>query len=110
VNTSDSCVRSKVIGSNCTIVCLYVDNMLIFGINMHVVIETKKLLYSHFETKDIGETDVILGIKIRKTNDGFSLRESHYIVKMLKKFNCFVVLPVRTPYDPSIYLQKNKRP
>ena len=41
--------------------------------NVHVVNEIKKLLSSHFEMKDIGEADVILGIKIRKTNDDFSL-------------------------------------
>ena len=27
---------------------------------------------------------------------------------MLKRFNCFDVLPIRTPYDPSIHLKKNK--
>jgi len=44
--------------------------MLIFGTNIHVN-ETKKLLSSHCEMKDMGETDVILGIKIGNTNDGF---------------------------------------
>ena len=46
---------------------------------MLVVNETKKLLSSLFEMKDMGETDVILGIKIEKTNIGFSLSQSHYI-------------------------------
>ena len=40
--------------------------MLIFGTNLLVVNETKKLLSSLFEMKDMGEADVILGIKIRK--------------------------------------------
>ena len=34
--------------------------------------------------------------------------QSHYIEKILKRFNCFDVLPVRTPYDPNIHLKKNK--
>ena len=58
--------------------------------------------------KDMGEVDVILGIKIQKTNTGFSLSQSHYIEKMLKKFNHFDVIPVRTLYDPSIHLKENK--
>ena len=33
--------------------------------------------------------------------------QSHYIEKILKKFNCYDELPVRTPYDPSIHLKKN---
>ena len=53
--------------------------------------------------EDMEEADVILGIKIRKTNDGFSLYQSHYIEKMSKKFNSFDVTVVRTPYDPSIH-------
>jgi len=75
---------------------------------MHVVNETKKLLSSHFEMKDMGEADVILRIKIRKTNDGFSLSQFQYIEKMLKKFNWFDMILVRTPYNPSIHLKKNK--
>ena len=82
--------------------------MLILGTNLFVVNETKKLLSSLFEMKDMGEADVILGIKIQKINTGFSLSQSHYIEKMLKKFNQFDVTPVRTPYDPSIHLKKNK--
>jgi len=58
--------------------------------------------------RDMGEANLILGIKIRKTNNGFSLSQSHYIEKILKKFNYFDVLRVRTPYDPSIHLTKNK--
>jgi len=58
--------------------------------------------------KDLGDTDVVLEIKIRKTNDDFSLCQSHYIEKMLNKFNSFDVTPVRTRCDPSIHLKKNK--
>ena len=68
MNTSKSCVYSKLIGSNYVIKYLYVDEMLIFGTNVHIVYETKKMLSSHFEMKDIGEANVILEIKIRKIN------------------------------------------
>ncbi|XP_075077172.1 uncharacterized protein LOC142163917 [Nicotiana tabacum] len=106
VNASDTCVYFKMIGSDCVIICLYVDNMLIFGPNVNVVNETKNFLSSKFEMKDLEEVDVILGIKIKRTSNGFSLYQSHYIEKMLKRFNCFDVAPMRTPYDPSITLEK----
>ena len=80
--------------------------MLILGTSLLVVNETKRLLSSLFEMKDMGEADVILGIKIQKTNTGFSLSPSHYIEKMLKKLNKFDVTTVRTSYDPSIQLRK----
>jgi len=82
--------------------------MLILDTNLLVVNETKKLLSSLFEMKDMGEAYVILGIKIQKTNTGFSLSQSHYIEKMLKKFNQFDVTPVRTPYESNIHLKKKK--
>jgi len=44
VNLSDSCVYSKRIDSNCVLIFLYVDNMLILGTNLLAVNETKKSL------------------------------------------------------------------
>lgn len=55
VNSSDTHVYSKMIRLDCVIICLYVDDMLIFGPNVNVVTETKKFLYSKFEMKDLGE-------------------------------------------------------
>lgn len=108
VNRADACVYSKMFGPNCVIVCLYVDDMLIFGTHIDVINETKMFLSSKFEMKDLGETDVILGVKVTKTSNGFSLSQAHYVEKVLKKFNSFDVVPVKTPYDPSIHLKKNK--
>jgi len=59
MNTSDSYVYSKLVGSSCEIILLYVDDMLIFSTNMDVVNETKKLLSSSLEMKDMGEADMI---------------------------------------------------
>ncbi|XP_070005633.1 secreted RxLR effector protein 161-like [Nicotiana tabacum] len=101
--------ENKMIGSDCVIICLYVDDILIFGPNVNVINKTKNFLSSKFEMKDLGEADVILGVKIKRTSYGFSLSQSHYVEKMLKRFNCFDVAPVRTPYDPSIHLKKNKK-
>ena len=49
-----------------------------------------------------------LGVKIKRTLNGFSLCQSYYNEKMVKKFYYFDVFPVRTPYHPSIHLKKNK--
>ncbi|GKA63779.1 zinc finger, CCHC-type containing protein, partial [Tanacetum coccineum] len=43
------------------IICLYVDDVLIFGTNQNQADKTKKFLSSKFSMKDIGEADVILG-------------------------------------------------
>ncbi|GJU62131.1 zinc finger, CCHC-type containing protein [Tanacetum coccineum] len=40
-----------------------------------------------FSMKDMGDADVILGIKIKRENKGIIITQSHYIEKILKKFN-----------------------
>ncbi|CAL8174662.1 unnamed protein product [Prunus armeniaca] len=57
--------------------------------------------------KDLGDANVILGIKITRSEKGFSLDQSHYIEKIHKKYNYFDYKPACTPYDPSVKLFKN---
>nr|GEZ86925.1 zinc finger, CCHC-type [Tanacetum cinerariifolium] len=93
LNQSDKCVYRKVNDSDKgVIICLYVDDMLIFGTDQNQVDKTKKFLSSRFSMKDMGEADVILGIKIKHENKGIVITQSHYIKKILKKFNHEIVL------------------
>ena len=61
----DKCMYSKFTKEYGVIVCLYVDEMLIFGMNMKGVCETKKYLCSMFQMEDLNKADIILGIKIK---------------------------------------------
>ena len=90
-----------------SIICMYVDDLLIFGSNIHVVNDVKTFLSANFDMKDLGEASVILGIKITRFEKGLSLNQSHYIEKILKKYNYFDCKPASTPYDPSVKLFKN---
>jgi len=98
INNSDKCVYAKQFDDN-----LYVDDILIFGNNMHFINDVKSLLSSNFDMKDLVHVDVILGIKLIKKDDDMILTQSHY----LKKFNYFDVKHVSTPYDSFIKLKKN---
>ena len=55
------------------IICLYVDDMLIFGTDEQVINCTKSFLSSNFDMKDLGEADVILGIKMIRKTEGLIL-------------------------------------
>ena len=57
--------------------------------------------------KDLGEADVILGIKIIRSVNGLTLTQSSYIEKVLKRFGHFDDKPAPTPFDPSIKLMRN---
>ncbi|GJU41843.1 zinc finger, CCHC-type containing protein [Tanacetum coccineum] len=60
-----------------------------------------------FSMKDMGEADIILGIKIKRRNKGIVITQSHYIEKILKKFNREDCSPVSTPMDPVEKLKPN---
>ena len=90
------------------ILCLYVDDILIFGNNINVIEEVKDFLSSNFEMKDLGEANVIINIKLlREENGGVTLMQSHYVEKMLNCFGYSDCTSAPTPYDPSVLLRKN---
>ena len=107
-NESDKCIYYKSFGDSHVIICLYVDDLLIFGTNMQVIEVTKALLKSNFEMKDLGEANVILGMKITKNSEGIFIDQSHYIEKIFKKYNYFDCKPVCTPFDSHVCLFPTK--
>ena len=62
----DHCVYVKRSGRNFLILSLYVDDILLAGNDMEMIVATKEWLSSTFEMKDMGEADYILGVKIHR--------------------------------------------
>ncbi|XP_071729205.1 secreted RxLR effector protein 161-like [Rutidosis leptorrhynchoides] len=56
----------------------------------------------------MGFEDVILGVKITRTESGLILSQTHYVDKILEKFNANDSNIARTPIDPSQHLVKNR--
>ena len=79
INDVDKCIYSKYEDNTCVVICLYVDDMMIFGTSQKVVCETKKFLGSKLDVKDLGKVEMILGIKITKTPNGLKLSQEHYV-------------------------------
>ena len=78
------------------------DDTLIFGTNLEQVEITKAFLSSSFDMKDIGEANVILGIRILIEQESITLFQSHYIEKVINKFNHSDCIPASTPFDPKL--------
>jgi hypothetical protein len=74
-----------------------------------VINEVKTSLCQSFDMKDMGEADVILNIKLIKGENRITLMQSHYVEKVLSHFGYKDSKPSPTPYDPSLFLRKNKR-
>nr|GEW46038.1 zinc finger, CCHC-type [Tanacetum cinerariifolium] len=69
---------------------------------------TKDMLKSKFDMKDMGLANVILGIKIIRTQNGLVLSQAHYVDKILNTYNARDSGLARTPIDTSLHLFKNR--
>ncbi|KAK9052683.1 hypothetical protein SSX86_029313 [Deinandra increscens subsp. villosa] len=108
INECDKCVYIKDTSRGYVMLCLYVDDMLIIGSNDHMIRSTKDMLKARFDMKDMGLADVILGVKIIRTQNGLVLSQSHYVDKILEKFNSNDTSIAQTPIDTSHHLTKNR--
>ena len=88
--------------------CLYGNDELIVGSDDKMIKSTKNILNSRFDLKDMRHADVILGIKITRISDDFILNQSHYVDKILEKFNKDDFRVARMPLDNSFHLSKNR--
>ena len=87
INEYDKCVNVKDTEHGYVIVCLYVNDILIVGSDDKMITSTKNMSNSRFDMKNLGLTDVILRIKIKRTLDGLILSQSHYVDNILGTFD-----------------------
>jgi len=109
INEANRCVYYLYGGGGGVILCLYVDDILIFVINIDVINEVKSFLSKSFDMKDLREANVILNIKLIKVENEITLSQSHYVEKVLSRFGYIDSKPSPTPYDPSVMLRKNRK-
>jgi hypothetical protein len=79
-NEADKCVYYRYGGGEGVILCLYVDDILVFGMSLVLIKEVQDFLSRKFAMKDLGEVDVILNITLIKgENGGVTLSHTHYV-------------------------------
>jgi hypothetical protein len=109
VNEADRCVYYCQGEGHGVILCLYVDDILIFGTNLDVINKVKTFLCQSFDMKDLCKADAILNIKLIKGENEITLTRSHYVEKVLSHFSYKESRSSPIPYDLSLVLQNNKR-
>lgn len=81
--------------------------MPIFSTSLNNVNSTKLLLSTNFNIKDLDKVNMILKIKVISSKDGIMLSQEHSAERLLKKFECFDMTPIDTPYDANFEFKKN---
>lgn len=84
---------------NMTLVCLYVDDILLTGSSEQEIAKFKKVLMNEFEMTDLGKMTYFLGMEFRYSEKGIILHQLKYELELLKRFdlkNCKIAV---TPSD-----------
>nr|GEV05493.1 zinc finger, CCHC-type [Tanacetum cinerariifolium] len=106
LNQADKCVYSKFDASGKgVIICLYVGDMLIFVTEQDQVNKTKEFLSSKFHMKDLGEAEVILGIRIKRGNNGTPMSQLEYF----RAIGCLMYAMISTRLDIAFAVGKLSR-
>lgn len=97
---SDNCVYSKCDGDSLTIIVIYVDDGLVSSNDKSELSSICNLLKKEFELK-VHAPQVFVGMEITQSSDRslISIRQSHYIKVLLKRFKMDDCKPVTTPGD-----------
>ena len=107
INNFDNCLYYKSFNDRCVLLCLYIDDILILALDIDLINDIKTLLSNHFDMRDLGQANIILGMKINTSCNSYCLTQSHYTQMILDKFGYSVHFLLSIPYDPRSQLVKN---
>lgn len=89
-------------GKDIIFVLIYVDDIILAGINLNIIEKCKKDLMNKFELQDKGDLNNFLGLEIEYDRDkGFlEISQKRFLQGILKKFNFENCNSISTPIDP----------
>ena len=91
-------------GEHLLIVQVYVDGIIFGATNSDLCDDFSKLMRSEFEMSMMGELNFFLGLQIKQTSSGTTIRQQKYVKELLKQFGMESVEPMDTPISPSTEL------
>ena len=108
----EPCVYKKIQGIVVVFLVLYVDDILLIGNSVKVLSDVKGYLEKHFDMKDLGEANYILGIKILRDrkNKVLALSQASYIYKIVTRFGMEISKRGLLPFRHGIHLSKEQSP
>jgi transposase InsO family protein len=109
---SDSATYSRGSGANQVVLALYVDDMLIMSASEEEVGVIKSLLSGEYKMKDLGEVNVVLGMRVRRSiKDGWlTIDQEEYAKEVLQKFGMWESKPQQIPMSTEMKLTQRDCP
>jgi hypothetical protein len=99
-------VYFKLIGDHFIYLVLYVDDMLLIGNNKKIIQDVKTQLSSKFDMKDLGPSNFILGMEIKRDRKRRKLwlNKRKYVETISQRFNMQECKPVKVPIPVGVKL------
>lgn len=102
----EPCVYFRSQKDRLTMICLYVDDILLFTSSIEDKKSIKDQLMKEFEIKDLGTVHEFLGMRVCKEKETITLDQTNYIKNVLHKFKMDDCKPIGTPMEPGLKLTK----
>jgi len=99
-------VYVQAVASDITLICLYVDDLLVTGNNINNMKKFKQLMMNEFEITDLGELSYFLGMEFIRTKKGIILHQRKYVREVLKMFRMLEFNPAASPIEANLKLEK----
>ena len=93
-------------GVHFLLVAVYVDDLLVTGSNLRMILEFKKGMATKFEMSDLGLLTYYLGIEVLQHSDGIILKQERYAGKILEETKMNECNAVHIPMDSGLKLSK----
>ena len=98
-------------GEDAVFIALYVDDLFLVGMKLVNIQEVKKGLFREFKMKDLGEARFLLGIEIRRQENGdVLLVQERYARDVLVRFSMVGCKSVSTPLELGSKLEVSQQP
>ncbi|KAD3337417.1 hypothetical protein E3N88_32937 [Mikania micrantha] len=101
-------VYMKKDGTNLLLVGVYVDDLVVTGSNMSIIVEFKRQMMRQFEMSDLGLLNYYLGIEVQQGDSGIVVKQERYARRILREFGMGECNPAKCPMEPGVKLSKDE--
>ncbi|XP_057950863.1 uncharacterized mitochondrial protein AtMg00810-like [Malania oleifera] len=91
-------------GAGMILILLYVDDMIITGIDLSSIRDLRHFLSQNFEMKDLGQLNYFLGHEVISNSDGYYLSQAKYVPNLVSKAGLTNSKTCTSPLEPNIRL------
>ncbi|XP_019263111.1 PREDICTED: uncharacterized protein LOC109240886 [Nicotiana attenuata] len=92
-------------GSSIVFVAVYVDDVLLTGIDSEEISQLTVFLHDRFRIKDLGQLHYFLGLEVLYKSDGIIVSQRKFVLDLLREYDCLHSPALASPLDPTVKLK-----